>query len=98
MNPLVQSQLRQIGETIEALRNAIEEARERQQDKEQQRDKLLTDHWRTSKELATMRRAAENYDSLEEQTDRHKDRDRDLQARLRRVLECVKSLKYELIR
>ncbi len=95
MNPLIQSQLTEINRQVQALRDAVAQANEKDALHAQDQERTQQEQWRYRKEIATLQRIAKDYDALETENDRLTDLNHDVRNRLRRILACTKALTAE---
>ena len=97
MNPLIQKQFQDIEDSIDGIRYAFARLQKDAQHQQDQRDKLLQELWSKRKELASLNRLAEDYDSVEAKAQQYEAQKRELRERLRRVLDSLKALRSEFL-
>ncbi|MBX3176978.1 MAG: hypothetical protein KF886_06450 [Candidatus Hydrogenedentes bacterium] len=92
MNPLVRAQLRQVEQAIAGLGEVLAERADDIEKLQAARENLQKQVWTRSKELSVLESAVADYDALETANRRYREREADLEQRLRQVLAYTRAL------
>ena len=92
MNPIVAQQIRQITQRIQELHGILDERQDHARQQLEQIETLRLEQFRMRKELATVKRLAEDYDALNEETERLRAQHAELRESLTKILGWTKAL------
>ncbi|HIJ66529.1 MAG TPA: hypothetical protein HPP77_11335 [Candidatus Hydrogenedentes bacterium] len=95
MSPLVRAQIKHINKAVADLRDLLRDSRERTESAQAERDRLLTEQWSLRKDLATLKRVANDSDAILADNERLRTQRAEIQNRLARILHCTKGLQRE---
>ncbi len=95
MNALIEKQLADITACIDELRGVLDaQGQQLEESSEAQRQAMQT-QWRQSKELATLKREADGFDSLEAENKKYRQDSKALREHLRSILKYTRQLSDE---
>ncbi len=96
MNAMLKAQISDLESSISELERATREAIAKRASLEQEKDALQRDRWRLERERNTLQHLADGYDALQDTCARLRQREEQIQAGLRRILDRAKSLSLHL--
>jgi hypothetical protein len=96
MNPLTAKALDQINEALDDLDQILQERAEKIKTQHEEREDVLKENWRRSKEIAVLEHGRKEYEELAEEHRILSDNQKKLTEHLRRLLDCTKAFNSEL--
>ncbi len=92
LNPLLAKKLQDLDALAHDLRDSFASASEALQRQHEEKENMQQEQWRLQKDLAALKRIADDFDALADLTERYKRQRAEVRAGLERILTHAKAL------
>jgi uncharacterized protein YdiU (UPF0061 family) len=95
MNPIIKKRLETLQKQVQDLESLFLAVEERSKRHLEDRERAQEEQWRSRKELSTLRRVADDYDALLEESESYRNERQTLRSTLETILKRTRALRTE---